>query len=52
MKYLKTYEENKNNIKEEKNFDRIKYYLNYYKNLSPKGFKVKKENNDIIISIK
>lgn len=51
MKYLKTYEENKKK-KDNEAFDRSEFYLEYFKNLAPKGFKVKKKNNDIIISVK
>jgi hypothetical protein len=35
--------------KKEKKNSKLDMYLNYYKNLSPKGFKVKKENNKIVI---
>lgn len=37
--------------KPKKTPDRAKYYLSYYKNLSPKGFKVTKKDNLIIIEI-
>jgi len=37
--------------KEEKKISKIEMYFDYYKNLSPKGFKVKKEKNKIIIEV-
>lgn len=39
------------NIKE-KDFDRVEFYKEYYKNLSPSEFKVTKEDNIIKITIK
>lgn len=38
--------------KKEGDFKRIDMYLEYYKNLSPKGFVVKKEEDKIIIKVK
>jgi len=35
----------------EKSHDRAKEYLSYYKNLSPKGFKVTRKDNLIIIEV-
>ena len=32
-------------------FDRISFYLDYYKNLTPKDFDICKKGDDIIISI-
>lgn len=36
---------------EGKDFDRLSYYLEYYKNLTPSEFKVKKKGNEIIITL-
>ena len=36
---------------EGKDFDRLSYYLEYYKNLTPSDFKVKKKGNEIIITL-
>lgn len=36
---------------EKGDFDRISFYLDYYKNLTPKDFDICKKGNDIIISI-
>jgi tRNA nucleotidyltransferase/poly(A) polymerase/mannose-6-phosphate isomerase-like protein (cupin superfamily) len=32
-------------------YDRIEFYLNYYKNLTPSGFNIERRNNDIVISL-
>jgi hypothetical protein len=32
-------------------FDRVSYYLDYYKNLTPKDFDICKKGDNIIISI-
>lgn len=48
LKFLNILNENKKNFEKK---DRIKMYLNYYKNLSPKGFKIKIHKNKIIISL-
>jgi len=45
---LKTLLENKKT----ESFDRLSYYVEYFKNLSPKGFIVKKSDDEIIIKIK
>lgn len=37
--------------KPEKSLDRAKHYLSYYKNLSPKGFKVTRKDSLIIIEV-
>jgi hypothetical protein len=36
--------------KKENDFDRVEYYLEYYKNLTPSDFSVLRENDKIIIS--
>jgi hypothetical protein len=36
---------------EKGDFDRISFYLDYYKNLTPKDFDICKKGDDIIISI-
>lgn len=36
---------------EKKEFDRVAYYEQYYKNLTPSGFKVEIENNTIKITL-
>lgn len=38
--------------KKSESFDRVAYYVEYFKNLSPKGFVVTKSNDAIIIKIK
>lgn len=38
--------------KKSESFDRLSFYTEYFKNLSPKGFVVKKSNDEIIIKIK
>lgn len=38
--------------KKSESFDRVSYYVDYFKNLSPKGFVVTKSNDEIIIKIK
>ena len=38
--------------KTNKKFDKVQYYYEYYKNLTPKFFKVSKEKDSIIIKIK
>lgn len=38
--------------KKTESFDRLAYYVEYFKNLSPKGFIVKKSDDEIIIKIK
>ena len=45
---LKTLLENKKT----ESFDRLAYYVEYFKNLSPEGFIVKKSDDEIIIKIK
>jgi hypothetical protein len=35
-----------------KDYDRLKFYHNYYKNLTPKGFTVKLDGDAIVIKIK
>lgn len=35
----------------EKEFDRTEFYHEYYRNLTPKDFPIKKEGNQIIIQI-
>jgi tRNA nucleotidyltransferase/poly(A) polymerase/mannose-6-phosphate isomerase-like protein (cupin superfamily) len=32
-------------------YDKLEFYLNYYKNLTPSGFSVDKQNNNIVISL-
>lgn len=36
---------------EKGDFDRISFYLDYYKNLTPKDFDICKKGDDIVISI-
>lgn len=38
--------------KKKKKFNRVDFYVNYYKNLSPSDFKIIKKNNIILIKIK
>lgn len=38
--------------KENKKISKIEMYLEYYKNLSPKNFKISKKENKIVIEIK
>jgi hypothetical protein len=33
------------------NYNKLEFYYNYFKNLLPKGFKIIKENDKIIIKI-
>jgi hypothetical protein len=45
-------EEKKSKKKEKKDhFDRISFYLDYYKNLTPKDFDICKKDDEIIIKI-
>ena len=46
MKKFKEYIKNKDDKKQKSDM-----YLDYYKNLSPKNFKVKKEKNKIVIEL-
>lgn len=46
MKKFKEYIKNKDDKKQ-----KIDMYFDYYKNLSPKNFKVKKEKNKIVIEL-
>ena len=46
-RFFKTFEERN----EESSFDRVEFYKGYFKNLSPKEFKVSREDNKIIITI-
>ena len=46
MKKFKEYIKNKDDKKQ-----KIEMYFDYYKNLSPKNFKVKKEKNKIVIEL-
>lgn len=39
------------NESSDKNFDRVDYYLGYYKNLSPNGFQLERSGNSIVISV-
>ena len=39
------------NEEPQQNFDRVKYYEKYYKNLSPSNFEVKLKDNNIIINL-
>jgi len=39
------------NEEPQQNFDRVKYYEKYYKNLSPSEFKVQSKDNNIIINL-
>ena len=49
----KIVEEKKKSKKTEKkeDFDRVSYYLDYYKNLTPPNFDICKKGDDIIITI-
>lgn len=49
----KIVEEKKKSKKTEKreDFDRVSYYLDYYKNLTPSNFDICKKGDDIIITI-
>lgn len=49
----KIIEEKKKSKKTEKkdNFDRVSYYLDYYKNLTPSNFDICKKGDEIIITI-
>ena len=38
-------------IKQKREFDRVAFYEEYYKNLSPSSFSVSRESNKIIIVI-
>lgn len=48
---LQWFYESFNEAKEEPPFDRVEFYKEYFKNLSPKEFKVSREDNKIIITI-
>lgn len=51
---LKLIVEDKKKSKKKKkkdDFDRISFYLEYYKNLTPSEFKVSKKDDEIIITI-
>ena len=37
--------------KKKEDFDRVSYYLEYYKNLTPSNFDICKKGDDIIITI-
>ena len=39
------------NESSDENFDRVGYYLGYYKNLSPEGFELERSGNSIVISV-
>ena len=39
------------NEEPQQNFNRVKYYEKYYKNLSPSEFKVQSKDNNIIINL-
>jgi hypothetical protein len=39
-------------LENKKEFDRLEYYYRYFKNLTPKGFVIKKEKDQIVIKIK
>lgn len=47
----KTINESEEEKKEELDFDRVKYYLEYYSNLTPSDFDICKKGNEIIITI-
>ena len=49
---MKNFEEFFNEKKKEKKFDRVEYYKEYYKNLSPSNFNISVENDTIKIKIK
>lgn len=38
-------------LEKKKEFDRFEYYYQYFKNLMPKGFTIKKEKDKIIIKL-
>jgi uncharacterized protein YozE (UPF0346 family) len=48
---LKLIVEDKKKSKKKDDFDRISFYLEYYKNLTPSDFKVSKKDDEIIIKI-
>ncbi len=37
--------------KDSKEFDRVKFYLEYFKNIAPTEFEIKQKNDTIVIKI-
>ena len=49
--FMKHHEQLLNESTSSDDFDRVEFYLEYIKNLCPKGLEVKRQDDDIIITV-
>lgn len=51
LKLIVENEKKSEKTKKKDDFDRVSFYFDYYKNLTPTGFDISKKGNDITITI-